>query len=84
MASRLSSRAVRVAILYFVRDLFRDTISDFVKAFVEAVSLVADSLTEMRPSVVAEFDEKTRVNPDVKYFTLAGQCALPTRKPLFM
>jgi len=78
LASRLSSRPVRVAILYFVWDLFRDPISDFVDGLVKVVGLVAEALVEMRPRVVAQFNERTRVNPDVKYFTLAGQCAVPT------
>ncbi len=78
MASRLSSRPVRVPILYFVWDLFRDTISDFVDGLVKVIGLMAEALVEMKPSVVTQFNERTRVNPDVKYFTLAGQCTVPT------
>ncbi len=78
MASRLSSRAVRVAILYFVRDLFRDTISDFVDALVKIAGIMAEALVDMKPSVITQFSERTRVNPDVKYFTWAGDCTIPT------
>jgi len=77
MAPRLSSRAVRVAILYFVRALFRDTISDFVDALVKIIGIMAEALNDMKPSAMIQFNERTRVNPDVKYFTWAGDCTIP-------
>ena len=76
MASRLSSRAVRVAILSSIWDLFRDTVSGFVDALVKILGIMASALIDMKPSVVAQFNETTRVNPDVKYFTWAGDCPI--------
>ncbi len=78
MAPRFSSRAVRVAVVYFVRDLFRDTISAFGDALVKIIGIMAEALNDMKPSAMIQFNERTRVNPDVKYFTWAGHCTIPS------
>ena len=62
-------------------DLFGDTISAFVDAVVKIFGITAPALMDMKPSVVTQFSERTRVNLDVKYFTWAGDCIIAT--PLF-
>lgn len=52
--------------------------SELTDALVEIVGLNAPALIDMKPSVVAQFSERTRVNPDVKYFTWAGECSVAT------
>jgi len=52
--------------------------SEFVDALVKVVGINAPALIDMKPSVVAQFSERTRVNPDVKYFTWAGECPIAT------
>ena len=63
---------------FSILDLFRDAISDFRDALVKILGISAPALIDMKPSVVAQFSERTRVNPDVKYFTWAGDCAIAT------
>ncbi len=78
MAPSSSRRAVCVTIVYFVRDLFRDTISAFGDALVKIISIMAEALNDMKPSAMIQFNARTRVNPDVKYFTWAGHCTTPS------
>ena len=67
--------------LSFMWDLIRDTTPAFVDALVKILEITAPALMDMKPSVVAQFSERTRVNPDVKYFTWAGDCVIET--PLY-
>jgi hypothetical protein len=62
-------------------DLIRDTTPTFVDALVKILGITAPALMDMKPSVVTQFSERTRVNPDVKYFTWAGDCVIAT--PLY-
>ncbi len=78
MAPSSSRRAVCVTILYFVRVLFCDTISAFVDALVKIIGIMAEALNDMKPSAMIQFNARTRVNPDVKYFTWAGHCTTPS------
>ena len=78
MASRLSRISVLIAILSSVWDLFPDTISAFVEALVKIFGIMAPGLIDMKPSVMTQFSERTRVNPDVKYFAWAGDCTIGT------
>ncbi|KIL62021.1 hypothetical protein M378DRAFT_807333 [Amanita muscaria Koide BX008] len=50
----------------------------FVDAVVKIFGISAPALIDMKPSVVTQFSERTRVNPDVKYFTWAGDCIVAT------
>lgn len=50
----------------------------FVDAVVKIFGISAPALIDMKPSVVTQFSERTRVNPDVKYFTWAGDCTVAT------
>ncbi len=74
----LSRQPVRITTLSFIRRQFVDEISEFNDALIEIIGLNAPALIDMKPSVVAQFSERTQVNPDVKYFTWAGECSIAT------
>ncbi|KIJ12476.1 hypothetical protein PAXINDRAFT_181583 [Paxillus involutus ATCC 200175] len=52
--------------------------SAFVDALVKILGVAAPALIDMKPAEVTQFSERARVNPDVKYFTWAGDCTVGT------
>jgi len=60
-----------------------DIISGFLNTAVNIVELIAPAIEDMKSGEMLEFNQKTLVNPGVKYFVWSGDCTHSTVNPLF-